>query len=257
MKILFMILVINKLILLSNCSNKWSAKFIKKAARITDQSWKIYSAPGSQFSKFWCLNKCRDNIYCAYVEHGNAKCIFYSEYAKDSLISSNDAYLYEKISYKIEIQKCSQSDNYWSLSQKKCLSCLSGFTKYAGWPYACYQLLSGKYRFASAKLECQNKGTSLITPKSRRELDFIEETFGISGIWVYSSVSSATEVYKWSDGMRVGGFMPGQPSHSAGNMATLSEPFLGVLEGGLNDYPPMMHLKNGIIGISSKNLFIK
>ncbi|RNA18185.1 prion-like-(Q N-rich) domain-bearing 25, partial [Brachionus plicatilis] len=85
--------------------------------------------------------------------------------------------------------------------------------------------------------ECQNKGTSLITPKSRRELDFIEETFGNSGIWVYSSVSSATEVYKWSDGMRVGGFMPGQPSHSAGNTATLSEPFLGVLEGGLNDYP--------------------
>lgn len=213
----------------SICNYRWSAKFVKKKSRITDESWQIFSFEDSRKSEFWCLDKCRDNIYCAYVVFKLGKCILYSEFAVNNLQNSSIEFVYEKISNKLVNLNCSGSDKYWSLKQKKCLMCQNGFYSYSIWPYACYFTFSSNFNFLDARLKCENIEASLISPKSKIEMNLITEMSFDQGVWINSMITAANEIYKWDDGTKVGGFLATQPNYGAGEVV------LSITQGGFYD----------------------
>ncbi|RNA12831.1 hypothetical protein BpHYR1_030386 [Brachionus plicatilis] len=231
--------LIGSFVFLAKCS-QWSSEFIKRKKQVSDQSWQIYLEERSYLSTLLCLDKCRDNIYCAYASFGSQKCILYSEFAKDSLVTSSTHVIYEKINNQIIYHGCNSSNEYWSLVQKKCLSCLDGFVKYPAWPYNCYYVIQGPNNFNAAKTQCQNLGGFLISPRSRTELDFITTSFGIFEIWAHSSISLPDEIFKWTDGTRVGSFADGQPNNSGGNSSFVKQPALIFFKGRYLDVEPSL-----------------
>lgn len=236
MKIFFICFVISKFFIFAIGSNEWSAIFYKKNNRITDQSWQISIT--IQNSRFKCLNNCRDNFYCAYVVYDAKKCTLYSEFAKNSLaISTNNQYLFEKKDKKIK-HRCNSPNLYWSLKQKKCLNCPINFVKYSIWPYACYLEIPGLVTFSLAQSRCKSNSGFLISPKNKAEIEFISNTFKTAPKWADSTITRVREVFRWKDGMKVGGFKQGEPNNHGGSATNLVESILGLAYREFWDYSP-------------------
>lgn len=236
MKISLIFSILSQFFIFIICSNEWSANFLKEHYRITDQSWQI--SMSTQKSRFECLNTCRDNFYCAYVVYEGKKCILYSEFAKNSLvISANNQFLFEKIHQNIK-HGCNASDQYWSLRKKRCLRCPNSFVKYSIWPFACYLEIPGTVTFPTAQLQCHSNDGFTISPKNKDEIDFVSTTFRTTPIWTESSISRVKEIFRWKDGMRVGGFKPGEPNNHGGSATNLVESAMALAYRQFNDYSP-------------------
>ncbi|CAF0925398.1 unnamed protein product [Brachionus calyciflorus] len=189
-----------------------------------------------------CLNLCKSNWYCSFVEIKENFCYLFSEYLGNYLTKSNKKRIYKKVSFRINNDfNCLNINEFMSLSLKKCLKCPPGFKVYSKYSHYCFFELNANYSFPKAKSFCKEIGGYLPIPKSSSERSMLYEIYGSKIFFVDSIITELNEVFKWNDGTKVGGFMVGRPNNFNGN-GTLKENVLGLEKGFFNDFPSYLLL---------------
>ncbi|CAF0812770.1 unnamed protein product [Brachionus calyciflorus] len=204
-----------------------SALFEIKNYQIINYSWLIASIEFKGVDIFKCLQECNLNYYCSYVEHNSTNCNMFSEYVSGFFVNSSLNLIFKKVKFSIEFPNCSNADEIWSLSSRKCLKCPSGFTKRLGFPHACYRLLNSTNNYDLAKSYCQQVGGFLPRPKTFFERNLLSKWIVTQGIWLDPRISKINETFTWSDGTKVGGFYPGEPNNQ--NSKTILKDYLLAL----------------------------
>ena len=192
-----------------SCMESIASGFLVKNLEFSDDFSKIAEMTIDSKNKFFCLEKCNQNMDCSFVLFRNNECLLFSDYGRNDLIASNKSVIYEK--------KGSQDNlipiTMLSTSKLNIISCPTGFIQYSNYTKSCYYYANKVKTFDDATFYCKNFNSFLLRPKTAGEQNFFGSLYSNVVIWVDSSRKSLSENYKWGDFTLVNGFANKQPDN--------------------------------------------